>query len=535
MTLSRGGPGRWLMLTLLLAVTGACAARQPGPAAQATATASPTLMASSSTIAVPPAQATSTRPSPSAASPTTPSGRIRPAELAGSWYPEDPRELAQTVDEMLAAVKPVDGVPIALIAPHAGHVYSGPVAAYAFRQLQGKGYDVAVIVAPDHQAPVSRPISVWGEGAFETPLGAAPVNAQLAQALLAADARITFDSAAFEGENTIEVELPFLQRACPACSIVPVLMGDDDEQTVSILADALLAVLPGRRVVVIASSDLSHYPKREDAEKVDKETLAAIATGDPARVRETLATQMKAGIPNLLTCACGEGPILVAMRVARGLGADTTTVLRYANSADFPQGDPQQVVGYGAVMFWQSGPVGLTEAQQSELLALARKTLAEYLGTGHILDYTTTDPALNRPSGAFVTLREGNELRGCIGRIVADTPLYRVVQEMAVAAATSDPRFPQLRKEELSQVEIEISALSAMQPLTNVQQIQVGTHGLLVQKEGRQGIFLPQVPVEQGWDRDQYLENLCQKAWLPVGCWQEGASLYTFTAVVFGE
>lgn len=481
---------------------------------------------------------TPTAPSSSpAVSLTVSSGRVHRAEFAGSWYPGNRDELAQAVDKMLAAVMPIDGDPIALIVPHAGYAYSGQVAAYGFKQLEGKPYEVAVVLAADHQMPLSRPVSVWAEGGFETPLGIVPVDVQLAQALIAAESRITFDAAAFAGEHVIEIELPFLQRVCPGCSLVPMLMGADDEETVQMVAKALLSVLGGRRAVIVASSDLSHYPTREAALWVDGATLAAIETGDPAHVQETIAALMKIGVPNLATCACSEGPIRAAMQVARGLGADTTTILRYANSADAPIGDPTQVVGYGAVMFWRYAPPDLTQARKQELLALARAAIAEYLKTGRIPDVKTDDPALTRRSGAFVTLKESGELRGCIGHMRADTPLYRVVQEMAVSAATSDPRFPPMKVDELGKVHIEISVLSPLRRITDVQQIQVGAHGLMIVKGERQGVLLPQVPIEQGWTRDEYLEGLCRKAGLPAGCWREAeqAALYAFTAVVFGE
>jgi AmmeMemoRadiSam system protein B/AmmeMemoRadiSam system protein A len=481
------------------------------------------------------AQATQQTPSPPPAV-TVPPDKVRPAAFAGTWYPGDPDELRQTVDKLLADAKPFEGDPVALITPHAGYVYSGPTAAYSFRQLEGKAYDTAIIIAPDHQPPVSHPISVWTEGGLATPLGVVPVDADLAQALMAADSRITFDPATYEGEHAIEIELPFLQRACPACRVVPVLMGADDDGTVQALADALLKVLPGRRAVVIASSDMSHYPKREDAQRVDGATLSAIETGDPAAVRAAMAASMSAGVPNLVTCACGDGAILVAMRVARGLGADKVTLLHYANSADSPQGDPAQVVGYGAVMFWRSQPSDLSEAQRAELLKLARAAIAEQLRTGSLPAYQTDDPALTLHAGAFVTLNEDGELRGCIGLMQSDEmPLYRTVQEMAVAAATSDPRFPPLAPDELSRVSIEISILSPMRRIADVQEIQVGTHGVMLVEAGHRGVFLPQVPVEQGWNRDQYLENLCVKAGLPTSCMSANPELYTFTALVFGE
>lgn len=478
---------------------------------------------------------TAEAPRPASPTPAAPVGPIRPPAVAGSWYPADPTELVQMIDGMLEAEGPVDGAPVALIVPHAGYVFSGPVAAAGFRQLTNGQYDVAVIIAADHQAPLSRPISVWAEGAWETPLGRIPVDAGLAGALLRADPRITFDPDAHQGEHPIEIELPFLQRVCPRCRIVPVLMGADDEETVQALADALLAMFPGRNAVVIASSDLSHYPSREDAWAVDGATLAAVETGDPARVGATIAAAMRQGVPGLVTCACGEGPILVAMRVAAGLGADTVSVLRYANSADSPYGNPEQVVGYGAVMFWRYTPPDLTPARREALLELARRTLDSYLRDGTIPPYETDDPHLRRLSGAFVTIREDGELRGCIGHLRADRPLYRVVQEMAVAAATEDPRFPPLTREELERVQLEISVLSPFHRLTDPTQIEVGTHGLLILKGDRQGLLLPQVAVEEGWDREAFLEGLCRKAGLPTSCWREGAALYTFTAVVFGE
>lgn len=471
-------------------------------------------------------------------SPPAPPGRIRPAAVAGSWYPDDPEVLARMMDGMLAAVEPVDGAPLALIVPHAGYVYSGPVAAAGFRQLEEGEYDTAIIIAADHQAPLSHPISIWAEGGFETPLGVVPVNVELAQALIEASPSISSDLAAHEYEHPIEIELPFLQRVCPTCTIVPILMGTDDDEAVQALSDALLSTLPGHRAVLIASSDLSHYPSQEDAVRLDSATLAAIETGDPNVLRATIAQTMARGVPNLVTCACGEAPIRVTMRVAAGLGADTITVLRYANSADSPYGDKKQAVGYGAVMFWHYEPPDLTPQRQGELLALARTTLATWLEESAIPPYETQDPVLSRRSGVFVTLKGRNSiapLRGCIGHIRADLPLYQAVQEMAVAAATHDPRFPPLTVDELDQVTIEISILSPLRRVTDLSQIEVGIHGLMIFKEGRQGLLLPQVPVEEGWNRPDFLEGLCQKAGLPEGCWREGADLYAFTAIVFGE
>jgi AmmeMemoRadiSam system protein B/AmmeMemoRadiSam system protein A len=469
--------------------------------------------------------------------PTTPQidGEIRRSVVAGSWYPDDPEELITLVDGFLESAKPIDGDPIALIVPHAGYTFSGPVAAYGFKQMDGKPYDTAIIIASDHQPPLSNPISVWAEGGFETPLGVVPVDTELAKALIASNPAITFDKQTHLDEHPIEIELPFLQRVCPDCSIVPILMGTSDEDAINALAESLLSVLSDKRVVLIASSDLSHYPTFEDALRIDSATLASIETGEPAQVQRTIQELRQMDLPNLLTCACGEGPILVVMQVAQGMGADITTILTYANSGHSPLGDKEQVVGYGAVMFWHYEPPTFTTQQREELLKLARDAVSNAMQNHQILYAENDDPTLNRLSGAFVTLKSNGELRGCVGHMRGDTPLYQVVQEMAVAAATADERFLPLTLEELDQIDIEISVLSPLRRVTDLDQIEVGTHGLLIYDAGQQGVLLPQVAVEEGWDRDTFLNNLCEKAGLAANCWQKNPAIYTFTAVAFGE
>ena len=479
-----------------------------------------------------PATGSTTLPAPSG---TQTMAQVHPAAFAGTWYPGNPDDLRSTVDNFLAEVKPIDGAPIALIVPHAGYTYSGQVAAVGFKQLAQGTYDVAVIIGADHAEPISDPIAVYPDGGFETPLGVVPVDTDLAQALIAADPRIKADPAAHAGEHVVEIELPFLQRVCPGCRIVPVLIGTDDPAAVQALGDALAKVLPGRRAVMIASSDLSHYPAYADAVTVDRDTLNAIETGDPAAVRGTIDASMARGTAALATCACGESAILAVMHAAKQLGADTVSVLRYANSGDVAGADRNQVVGYGAVMLWRSELPQLSAEQQTTLLTAARSAIAEHLKSGQMPEAPAGDPILTRPAGAFVTLTEKGELRGCIGHMTADAPMVRTIQEMAVAAAESDPRFPSLTPKELDLVKLEISVLSPLHRVTDLNAIRVGTDGLMIVKYGARGVFLPQVPVQEGWDRDAYLENLCLKAGLERGCWKENASLYSFTALVFGE
>lgn len=472
---------------------------------------------------------------PTSPSPTITSEHIRPASFAGTWYPGETDELAAMVDNFLDAIKPVDGEPIALIVPHAGYIFSGPVAASGFKQLEDSEYEVAIVIASDHNMPLSDPISIYAKGGFETPLGIVDVDEELAEALITSDPLISFDPASHEGEHPIEIELPFLQRVCPSCSVVPVLIGSTDEEAINALTEALLSTLPGKRAVIVASSDLSHYPSAENAIIVDGVTLAAIETGNPTLVQETIDAMMMADVPNLATCACGEAPILVAMRAAQGLGANTISILAYANSSHSPYGNQEQVVGYGAVMIWDYEPPELNDNQRNELLELARTAISEYIQEDQAPDHKLEDPAFSHLSGVFVTLKSEDQPRGCIGYLKRDLALYRAVQEMAVAAATSDPRLPPITLEELDKVSIEISILSPLKRIIDFNQIVVGTHGLVIFHDGHQGVLLPQVPVEQGWDREAFLENLCEKAGLDPECWTEEPTIYTFTAVVFEE
>jgi AmmeMemoRadiSam system protein A len=267
---------------------------------------------------------------------------------------------------------------------------------------------------------------------------------------------------------------------------------------------------------------------------------------------------------------CSKGSVLTAMLATPLLGANQVTVLKYANSGDVPVGERDRVVGYGAVMFWRGegdrsaepssraqaegrsqsptsfviptppGPVTealpLSAEDQKELLAMARQTIVHFLETGAFSHFTVTQPGLLQERGAFVTLTKHGELRGCIGHLIGDRPLYLVVQNVAVSAAVADQRFPPVTGEELSDLEIEISVLSPLEQVENVDQIQVGLHGVIIRQGLKQAVYLPQVAPEQGWGREEMLESLCLKAGLSKDAWkEEGTRFYVFTAEVFEE
>jgi hypothetical protein len=241
--------------------------------------------------------------------------------------------------------------------------------------------------------------------------------------------------------------------------------------------------------------------------------------------------------------ACGGAPIVAAMIAAERMGATQAMVLKYANSGD-TAGDHSRVVGYSADVFvkTQSGKTAgpqfsLSEQEKDELLALARKSVEYAVKEKKAYEPAASrNAALNQERGAFVTLRESGELRGCIGYTSAVKPLSMTVRDTATLAALRDTRFPPVSATELPRLEYEISVLSPLRRVLDVRQIEVGRHGLLMKNGGHEGLLLPQVPVEQKWDRQKFLEETCAKAGMRSGCWkEESTDIFMFTAVVFGE
>jgi len=484
----------------------------------------------------------------------SPVGEVHEATGAGQWYPADPVQLANMVDGFLeqAQLESASAAePIALIVPHAGYIYSGQVAAYAYKKVQGVRYDTVVVIGDTHTGHGLSDIAVYASGAFRTPLGMIPIDEKVAQALVSSSNRIAFERESFINEHPVENQLPFLQRACGGVPIVPIVINEPSLENARLLSEALAKALEGRRALIVGSTDLSHYHPYEEARRIDEIALQAIVSLDPERVLNSPGECARAGIPNVELTMCSRGAVMTTILTAKVLGANRATVLKYANSGDTPFSSREGVVGYGAVMLWHGeaenphaftlptppppSPQGaLTDEEQEALLALARETLRRVFTRGIIPEYTPTSPGLLRVQGAFVTLEKAGALRGCVGHLVTDQPLYLTVQRMALAAALEDRRFPPVKAQELPELEIEISVLSPMRPIARPEEIEIDHHGVVLQAQGRQAVFLPQVALEQGWDREEILRQLCLLAELPEDAWR-GGILFVFTAQVFRE
>ncbi len=481
----------------------------------------------------------------------TMSGEIRRPVVAGAFYPSDPATLAGDVDRYLAAasVAEIEGRIVGIICPHAGYVYSAGVAAHAYVLLKGLSYDSVIVVAPSHRVAFSG-ASVYGGAGYATPLGVVSVDRALADAIAEASPAFRYEPRAHAAEHSLEVQVPFLQRALGEFAIVPIVMGTQDEGTVRTLAAAIADAVrsaEGKSVLLVASSDLSHYHSYDQAVALDSVVVELVEAYDPEGLLAALARG---------ECeACGGGPMAVVMMAARELGARRATVVKYANSGDVT-GDRGQVVGYMAgVLTGEEGPsgdvrkesrpqsagptkpyTGLSDREKESLLALARRSIEAALSGGRPPAVELSTEALDTECGAFVTLKKGGRLRGCIGYIQAVKPLWQTVSEMAVQAAMHDPRFPPVVAEELPDIDIEISVLSPLEEVSDVSTIEVGRDGLVIRDGAHSGLLLPQVATEYGWDRETFLEHTCVKAGLPPAAWTKpGVTILRFTAEVFGE
>jgi MEMO1 family protein len=279
---------------------------------------------------------------------------LRRAAVAGTWYPGAPERLAAEVTGYLdrafeesrdsaleATIDEADVV--ALVAPHAGLMYSGPVAAHAYRLLETRDYDTIVLVGPSHYVPFEG-ASLWPRGAFETPSGPLDIDEDTAAAIASACPIVVDLPAAHAREHSLELQLPFLATLAADVAIVPIVMGSQTRETAIALGDALGVTLRGRRALLIASSDLSHFYDARTAEMLDKQVIAEVERLDPAGLMALLERK-----PDH---ACGGGPMVSVLHAARALGANHARVLKYADSGDV-SGDKSSVVGYMAAAVWR--------------------------------------------------------------------------------------------------------------------------------------------------------------------------------------
>ena len=475
--------------------------------------------------------------------------KVRPATQANRFYTGDARELSEEVDSFLALHakdKKYEHV-AALIVPHAGYYFSGNVAAAAYQSIPaGKAYKRIFLLGPSHHE--------WLDGAsvntefnyYATPLGNLNVDTEVAHKLTDTDSVFTYQPKAHDREHCLEVQLPFLQRRFGEVPpIVPIIISTNDFRKLQRIAETLKPYMTEGNLFVI-SSDFSHYPKYADAYEVDARTGKAVESGDVERFIAQLEENVRSGVRNLATSACGELAIATLMLMMQDGGYEVKHLL-YQNSGDIDNYDHSRVVGYHAFAILRDLPLASSEergdadgfslSNDEKLLLkdIALTSIKDSLDGKKIAQPTLNSKlsTLNSKCGAFVSLHKQGRLRGCIGHFGEDVPLHEIVAEMARAAAFEDPRFMPVTRDELDDIDIEISVLTPMRRIQSLDEFQLHKHGIYIKKGYRSGTFLPQVADEVNWTKEEFVGHCAQdKAGIGWDGWKD-AELYVYEAIVF--
>jgi len=464
--------------------------------------------------------------------------KVRPGVMGSrGWYPAEAAKLAAMVDGYLDAAPAVPGPkPVALISPHAGYYYCGPVMGKVYRAIRGRKYDRVFILGVNHRAPV-KGVSVPDYTHYETPLGRVPVDVKTARKLKETGEPFTNVPVAHREEHSIEIQLPFLQRALGEITIVPMIVACGKGELRDVAA-ALRKVI-GKNDLVVASSDNTHYGENfgyvpfPNDENVARR-LEALDMGAVDRMLEIdldgfLEYREKTGIT-----ICGRRTVGLLLAL---LPENTHATLLGYDTSGKKTGRWDNSVSYVGVIY----TAALTKEERAFALRLARESLTRFVKTGERFDPVKAGwkipEALTKTAGAFVTLSVGGRLRGCIGDILPHRPLWKAIAARAISSAVEDTRFRPVTAGELEKIRIEISALTAPRKIGDWKSIRIGRHGILLSWAGhRRSVYLPQVAPEQGWDLEKTLTNLCRKGGLPPAAFKDPRMTFeVFTAQVFSE
>lgn len=428
------------------------------------------------------------------------------------------------VERCLQIARPSGGVrPKVIVAPHAGYVFSGPIAGTAYAPLRALAETVTriILIGPAHRVAF-KGIATTSSDAWATPLGSVPVDWPAVRRVLSVPG-VTIEDRAFEAEHGLEVHLPFLQRVFAAPSIVPLLVGDAPTAVVS---EVLNRLWGGPETLIVVSSDLSHFHDADTARTMDSETGRMIELMRPDRIDGS--------------GACGHRALAGALDQARRRDLRVTG-LDIRNSAD-TRGGPERVVGYGAFGMEYAEAARLSDADRDQLVEIARLSVKFGIEHGEaptVKAGSNVSPALTAQRASFVTLNLDGRLRGCIGSVIAHRQLLADVAENAYKAAFSDPRFPPLKLEELDRIDVSVSILSTPRPMAFgdeadlVRQIRPDQDGLILEDAGRRGLFLPSV--WSGIPRaEDFIGHLKQKAGLPSDHWSDTIKVNRYSTESFG-
>ncbi len=462
--------------------------------------------------------------------------------VAGTFYPANKNELLNLVSQFFDEAPLISKTqPFAVIVPHAGYIFSGPVAAASYKQIdRNKKFDHVFLIGSSH-TQYFEGVSAYTRGGFITPLGKVKVDT-LSTWLANHYTIIKDDPSPHSKEHSLEVQLPFLQYWLKKpFSIVPLIIGGESTDIPRKLAEALSSYFNERNLFII-STDFSHYPGYADAVRSDKMMSDAICSNSAEKFLAARRDDENKSIPGLATSLCGWTSVLTLLDITQSHKELAFRNVLYRNSGDSQYGEKDKVVGYNAICVVKQSEnyendFSLTDSDKIQLLQMARESITNYIRKGdiHAVTVNPIPSGLQFKAGVFVTVNVNGSLRGCIGNIQSDQPLYKLTQSMAVAAATRDYRFMPVKRNELNRMEIEISVLTPMKKINSIDEIIMGKHGIYIKKGDQSGTFLPQVATETRWTKEEFLGHCARdKARIGWEGWKD-ADLYTYEALVFGD
>ena len=444
--------------------------------------------------------------------------QIRAAAVAGQSYPGRADELRSSVDSMLAAAKTSESCPKAIIAPHAGYIYSGPIAATVYARGSNAADKISrvVLLGPSHRVDF-KGIAACSADFYRTPLGDVAIDKESIQQVVALPNTVILDEAHTQ-EHSLEVQLPFLQRALGDFSLIPLVVGQAEAADVAKVLETLWG---GAETLIVISSDLSHHEPYDSARSKDQATCKQI---------ESLHTDISGDQ------ACGCKPINGLLYLAKQKGLTAATI-DYRNSGD-TAGSKNSVVGYGAYIITE--PKTMPLAWRQQLLQLARNAIAHRLAgkDDFQIEFNFHPDELKKQLASFVTLNLHGRLRGCIGSLAAHRQLVMDVAHNARAAAFQDPRFSAVTSAEFQHLDIHISVLSEPQEMAItsredlLQKIRPTVDGLIIEENGARATYLPSV-WEQISDAAVFIRELRAKAGLDPNSWSEATKVFRYTTEEF--
>ncbi len=413
---------------------------------------------------------------------------IRNPVVAGQFYPGSATQLKEMIKGMVSENAPREDA-IGLMMPHAGYIYSGPVAGATISRVDFK--DTFIIMGPNHTG-MGKPLSIMTEGSWRTPLGEVEIDSELARAVKENSRYLEEDTEAHLQEHSIEVQLPFLQYFKSDIKIVPIILAHAPGEVYKSIGRAIARAIldSNKNAVILASSDMTHYERQESAKKKDTEAINAILELDADKLLER--------VMELHITMCGYAPAVALITAAKELKAKSTELVRYQTSGDVIK-DYSSVVGYAGIL--------IKGTLMSPLVRLAHRSVECYVRQGKVTAPGALTPEMKEKAGVFVSIYKHGALRGCIGTFAPTEE--NVAQEIihnAISSATRDPRFFPVTQSELKDLEISVDVLTKPEPVKSKDELDPKKYGAIVECGWRRGLLLPDL---EGVDTVEEQINIC--------------------------